>query len=114
MGFSVEMPEVLVLLDHGRFVDVVIGGDAILVREFGDLAHVFEIVAADIQIEENHVAVDVLLAQQVLEILPRGLDGLGQAGLQIPGVQREIENGGPASAKRSATSGRSRRPLVPI
>ena len=40
------MLEVLVLLEHGRFVDVVVGGEAVCVRVFGELADVFMIVAA--------------------------------------------------------------------
>jgi hypothetical protein len=49
----------LMLFEHGRFVDVIVGCDAMIVRIFGQHLHVCEIVAADVDIEKDEVVVDV-------------------------------------------------------
>ena len=65
-------------------------------------------------VEEHHVAVDILITGQVVQGWRwGGHQRLGQAGLRRLGIQGKVENSGtPASPSRSATSGRSRRPLV--
>lgn len=63
-----------------------------IVRVLGQHLHVFQVVAADVGIEEYEVVVDVLLAQNVFEILPRGHERLRQAGLQFPRVQGKVEH----------------------
>ena len=64
-----QMLEVFVLLEHRGFVDVIVRGDAVLPRILGQLPDIVEIVPANIHIEEDHVTVDVLLPQQVLQVL---------------------------------------------
>ena len=79
------------LLHHGRFADVIVGGNPFLVRQLRELPHVFEIVSADINVEEYRVSVFVLLANQVLEVLTDRNHRFGQARLHIPGIDREVE-----------------------
>src|SRR6185312_16622698 len=48
VGFvALQVLEVAVL-GHGRLVDVVVGGDAAVVGDFGELAHIHQVVAADV------------------------------------------------------------------
>ena len=75
----VRVLEVLILLKQRRFIDVVVGGDAVVVGDLGQLPHVVEIVAADIDVEEDGVAVSVLLADQVVELLANRRQRFGQA-----------------------------------
>ena len=42
--------EVLVLLEQGRLIDVVVGGDTAVMRDLGKLPHVVQVVAADIDV----------------------------------------------------------------
>ena len=49
------------LVHHRRFVDVVVGCDAMIVRDFSKLPHVVHVVLADIDIEEDGVAILILL-----------------------------------------------------
>ncbi len=78
------MLEVVVLFEHRRLIDVVIGGHAMIVRVFSQLSDVFCIIAADIDVEEDQVAVHILLAQDMLQILLRGDKSLGKAGFELP------------------------------
>ena len=41
------------LVHQGRFVDVVVGGDAVIVRDLGQLADIVHVVAADVDVEED-------------------------------------------------------------
>jgi hypothetical protein len=75
---------VLVLHEHGCFVDVIVGRNAVVVCILGELPNIQRIVPADVHIEKNHVAVDVLLLQQVLQVLAYGYDGLRQARPFVP------------------------------
>ncbi len=37
-----QVLEVLILLEHGRFVDVIVGGDAVVMCVFGDLTDIVQ------------------------------------------------------------------------
>ena len=93
------MLEMLILLQHGSFIDVVVGGHAVSARVLGELAYVFQVVAADVDIEKHHVAVDVLLAQHMLEVFLRRHQGLGQARLEVPGIHGKIKYRHPGIAQ---------------
>src|SRR5437879_11239190 len=59
---SFVMLEVL-LLNHGRSVDVIIRGDAVFVRNLCQLLHILNIIiATNVDVEEDRVSVLVLLA----------------------------------------------------
>src|SRR6266568_2007425 len=59
---SFVMLEVL-LLNHGRFVDVIIRGDAVFARNLCQLLHILNIIiATNVDVEEDQVPVLVLLA----------------------------------------------------
>ncbi len=73
------MLEVLILLEHRRFIDVIVGRYVVIVRIVGQLPHVLEVIAADIHIEKDHVPVDVLLPQNMFQVLFRGNERLWQA-----------------------------------
>ena len=81
---------------------MVVGGHAVVVGVVCDLAHVPGIIAADVDIEEDHVPVDVLLPHEIVELLARGRDGFRQARLLLPSVQREVDY---ADARISQTVG---------
>ncbi len=91
-GVVIQVLEVVVLFEHRCFVDVVVGGNAVVVSVFGELSDVLQVVAADIDVEKHQVAIDVLLPQDVFQILLRGNKCFGQAGLQIPRVQSEVDD----------------------
>jgi hypothetical protein len=46
------MLEVVVLLEHGGFVDVIVRGNPMLAGVLGNLADVFGVVPADVDVEE--------------------------------------------------------------
>ncbi len=54
----IQMLEMIVLFEHRRFIDVVIGGHAVVVRVFRELPDVSRVVAADIHAEKNEVRGD--------------------------------------------------------
>jgi hypothetical protein len=83
------MFEMLVLLEHGRLIDVVVRCNAMIVGILGELLNIQRIVPADVHVEKHHVAVHVLFFKQVLRVLT------------------DL----PASPKRSATSGRKKPPI---
>ena len=86
------MFEVLVLLEHGSFIDVIVGCNAAVVRILGKLSNILRIVPTDVQVEKNHVAVHVLLLQQVLQVLAHGYDGFRQAWLLVPRIDGEVKD----------------------
>ena len=104
--------EMLILLDEWRLIDVIIGGDAILVCDLGKLPNVVKIVAADIDVEENRVAVSVLLPNQVIKLLSDRSKGLGQTFLDIDCATAILNVDIPESASLSITSVLSRRAFV--
>ena len=86
------MLEVLVLFEHRRFIDVIVGRNSVIVRVFGQPFHIFQIVAADVDVEKNQVVINILLAQNVFEILLRRNECFRQAGLEIPRVLGKVEH----------------------
>jgi len=92
-GIVAEVVEVVVLLEHRGFIDVVVGGDTMLTGIFGQPPDVLHVVAANVDVEKDEIAVDALLAQDVFQVLLGGNQCLRQARLQIPRVQREVEHG---------------------
>ena len=88
------MFEVLVLLEHRSFVDVIVGSNAVVMGILGELSNIQRIVPADVHVEEHHVAVCVLLLQQMLQVLAHGYDGFRQARLLVPGIDGEVKDGG--------------------
>jgi len=49
------MLEVLVLLDHRRLVDVIVRGQVVVAGVLGQPAKIFQVVPADVHVEEHHV-----------------------------------------------------------
>lgn len=64
-----------------------------IARVFRELANVIRVVAADIHIEKDDVAIHILLAQDVLQIFLCRNKSFGQAGFEVPGIERKVENG---------------------
>ena len=58
----------MVLLGHRRLVDVIVGGDAVVVRNLGQLLHIVHVVMADVDIEHHRVAVVMLPLDQVVKV----------------------------------------------
>ena len=87
------MLEVLILFEHRRLVDVVVGGETVRVGIFCELPSVIMIVAADVDVEEHHVAIHVLFADEIFKVLLTWHEGLRQTGFFVPCVQRKIEDG---------------------
>src|SRR5262249_1651297 len=83
------------LFHHGRLVDMEGDGDAVVVGNFDELLHVFDVGAADVGVEENGVAVAVLPTDEIGEIGADVFEGFRQAGLFGDGVDGEV-NGGDA------------------
>ena len=104
----------LVLLDHRRFVDVIVGRNAVNAGIFGQRADVLGIVPAYIHVEEDHIAEHVLFLQPVLQVFAYRCDSLRKAGFFIPGVSGQIEGRSASIPQAIATSGRNRRPSAPI
>jgi hypothetical protein len=76
--------------------------------------HIFEIIAADIDVEEDEVVVNILLAQNVFEIVLGGTKAFGRLGFSSQESSAKLNTATPASPSRSASSGRSNRPFVAI
>ena len=83
----------VVLLEHRRFVDVVVGGDPVVVGDFGELLDIVHIVPADVHVEENGRAVLVLLPQKMIEIRAHRREGFRQARLFVDAIHGEIDRG---------------------
>jgi hypothetical protein len=81
------------LLHHRGFVDVEGDGDAVVVRELGELFDALDVAAADVGVEEHGVAVTVLAADEIVEIFFHVLEGFGEAGLFVDGVDGEVDGG---------------------
>jgi hypothetical protein len=113
-GIVVQVLEMVILLQHGSLIDVVVGGHVTVVRILCQHPDIFEIVAADVDVEKDYILVDIVFAQDVFQVLAGRYERLGKARLRIPGIQGEVEGRDPASPRRSATSGLRRRPLVAI
>ena len=64
----VSVFEVFILLEQWRLIDVIVGRDAVVVSDFGELPNVIEVIAADIDVEKDGIAIPVLLANQVIEL----------------------------------------------
>jgi len=90
-GVVAHVFEVLVLLEHRRFVDVIVRRQAIGVGIFGQQADVFQIVATDVDVKKHHVTVHILLAHHVFEVSLRRNERLGQARLLIPRIQCKVD-----------------------
>ena len=90
----VQMLEVI-LLHHRRLVDVEGDGDAVVVRDFGQLFHVFDVCAADVGVEKHGIAVAVLAFDEIVEIRADVLKCFGQAWLFLDGVDGEIDGRNP-------------------
>ena len=58
----------IVVLEHGRFVDVIIRGNSIVVGDFRQSLHIIQVVPADVDVEEHRGAVAVLPANQIVKI----------------------------------------------
>src|SRR5215469_11576817 len=86
------MLEVLVLLEHWSFVNVIVSRNAMLACVLGQLTNILSIVATDIHVEEHHVTVHILLSQQMFEMLAYRHNRLWQTRLFIPGIDCEIKH----------------------
>lgn len=64
-----------------------------IVRVLSQLTNVFPVVSADVDIEEDRISIDILLAENILQVILRGYKSLGKAGLEVPRVHREVEGG---------------------
>ncbi len=80
------------LVNHRRLIDVVIGGNAMGAGNLGKPLHVFEVVAADVDIEEDRLAVIVLPTDEIIKVLADGIECFGETMLLIHGVNGEVEN----------------------
>ena len=81
------------LLHHGRFVDVKSERDAVVVRDFHQLFHVFDVRAADIRIKKDGVAVTILAPHQVVEVGTHVFERFRQARLFLDGIHGEVDGG---------------------
>jgi hypothetical protein len=90
---STVVVEMLVvrLLGHRRFDDVIVGGDAAIVRELGQPADVLRIRAGDAHVEEHGVPVAILLPNQMVKVGPDGRQRLRRPGFTSDGVDRDID-----------------------
>jgi hypothetical protein len=82
----------LVLFEHRRLIDVIIGRQPMVACVLGKEPDVLQIIPANVHIEEDHVAVHILLPRQVLEVATHRRQRFGKARLLLPGIQREIED----------------------
>ena len=87
------MFEVLILLKHGSFIDVVVGSNPMVVRIVGEDSDVFRVVTTNVHVEEHHISVHVLLLQQMLQVFADRYDGFWQARLLVPGIDGEVKDG---------------------
>ena len=67
-GIVAEMLEMLILLQHWRLIDVVVGGYVVFTRVLGDLPNVLGIVSADVDVKEHHIAIHILLLHQIFDV----------------------------------------------
>src|SRR5580698_7110499 len=88
----VRVLEVLVLLKQWGLIDVIVSRDAVVVGYLGKLSHIVQVIATDIDVEEDREAVSVLLADEVIELLADRDQGLRQARFQIHGIDGDIES----------------------
>ena len=66
----VPVVEEVALLNHGLFVDVVVGGDPILPADLRQLQGVVQVVATDVDVEKDSVAKAPLLPDEIVELGP--------------------------------------------
>src|SRR4029077_7132349 len=64
-----------------------------VVRIFGELTDILHVVTANVHVKENHVAVDVLLLQQMFKVLAHGHNRFRKTWLFVPRVDSEVEHG---------------------
>ncbi len=90
----VHMPEIG-LVHHRRLVDVVIGGNAVIVCYLRQLSNITSMLlkTADVDIEENRIAVLVLFLDQIVEIRANRYQCLRQTRFFVDGVSSEVEGG---------------------
>ncbi len=81
------------LLGHRRLANVIVSRDTVVVRQLGQTPHVFQIVAADIDVQETRVAVLVLLLHHVVEVGADGHHRLRQSAARhiVPCIDCEID-----------------------
>jgi hypothetical protein len=65
---------------------VVVSCDAVVAGYLGKLSYIVQVIAADIDVQEDRVAVSILLADEVIEMLTDGNQGLRQPRFQIDGI----------------------------
>jgi len=70
-----------------------------IVCVFGELPDIFRVVTADIHIEKDQVAVHILLAQNVFQILLRWDHALGRLGLRSQESMAKLKTETPAVTK---------------
>ena len=85
----------VILLHHRRFVDVKGDGDAVVVRDGGELFHVINVGAADVGIEKQGVAVAVLPPHKVVEVRTHVLEGFRESRLFLDRIDGEVDGGDP-------------------
>src|ERR1700722_15736301 len=61
--------------------------------DLGQLPHVIQIVAADIDVEKNGIAVPILFTDQVVELFPDGSQSFRQSLFDIYRIYGNIESG---------------------
>src|SRR5271156_1728739 len=83
------------LLNQRRFVQVIIGRNAVFACNLGQLLYILHVIAAYVDVEEYGIAVFVLLANQVIEMLTHRSERLRQPGLLVDSVDGKIEDGNP-------------------
>ena len=71
---------------------MVVGGGPVSVCPIRQLANIFRVVAADVDIQKDHVSVYVLFAEQTLQMRFDGDESLGEPGLLLPSIERHIEH----------------------
>ena len=80
------------LLCQRRLADVVVGGDAIVVRDLGEFADIVHVVAADVDVDEYRVPITELALDQVIEVLADGSQCLRKSGFQINCIDGQIHD----------------------
>ena len=65
----VQVLKMVVLFQHGRFVDVAVGRDAMIVRVFRQLANVSQVVPTNIDIEKGEVTIHILFVEDIFQVL---------------------------------------------
>src|SRR5262249_5624009 len=85
------MLEMIVLLQHRSFIEVIVRGQPVLAGVLRQHANIFHVIAADIHVEEDHRTIYILLPDQILEVLASRYQGFGKPWFLVPGIQSEIE-----------------------